>query len=231
MVLGVGVALGGPFVVVEGDARREHVNHGRAAVAERRLEDRQQLLLVSGERPRDERRAELDCQRTCIDRRQLVGNAVLGLRTEVCRRRELPLREPVAAVVFDDVDDWQVPAHQVHELPDADRARITVAAHADRQKLAIGEHGAGADRRHPAVHGVEAVGRAEKVRRALAGAANPRQLDHLPGIDAHLVERFDNALGNRVVPAPGTERRLAAAIGLDVEPDSIRLLWSVGCGG
>ncbi len=57
----------------------------------------------------------------------------------------------------------------------------------------------------------------------------PDSLMTLRGIDAHLVERFDDALGDGVVPAAGTERRLAAAIGLEVEPDAIRLLWSVRC--
>ena len=42
------------------------------------------------------------------------------------------------------------------------------------------------------------------------------------GIDAHLEERVDDALGDRVVPAPGAERRLAAAIAGDVEVDAVR---------
>ena len=36
---GVGVTLGGALMVVEGDAGREHVQHRRAAVTERRLQD------------------------------------------------------------------------------------------------------------------------------------------------------------------------------------------------
>src|SRR5256885_8050234 len=40
----------------------------------------------------------------------------------------------------------QVPAHQVHELADADGAGVAVAADADRDELLVGEHRAGADR-------------------------------------------------------------------------------------
>ena len=46
----VGVALGRALVVVERDAGRDDVEHHRAAVRERRLEQREQLLLVAGER-------------------------------------------------------------------------------------------------------------------------------------------------------------------------------------
>ena len=212
MILHVGVALRRAVVVVEGDARRDDVDHRRAAVRDRRLEHRQQLLLVAGERPRHERRAELDRQRAGVDRRQVVDDAVLGLRSEVGGRRELPFRQPVAAVVLDDVDERQVAPHQVHELADADRAGVAVAAHANREQLLVGQHRAGRDRRHPAVHGVEPVRRVQEIRRALARAADARQLDHALGVDAHLEERVDDALGDRVVPAPGAERRLAAAI-------------------
>ena len=145
---------------------------------------------------------------------------------EVGGRRELPLRQPVAAVVFDDVDDRQVAAHQVHELADADGARVAVAADADGDELLVRQHRAGADRRHAAVDGVEAVRAAQEIRRALARAADARQLDDLLGIDAHLVERVDDALGDGVVPASGAQRRLAALVDLRFEPDSIDLYWS-----
>ena len=225
MILRVGVALGRALVVVERDARRDDVEHHGAAMRERRLEQRQQLLLVARERARDERRAELDRQRARVDRRQVVDDAGLELRAEVRRRRELALGQAVAAVVLDDVDDRQVAAHQVHELADADRAGVAVAADADGDQLLVGQHRAGADRRHAAVDGVEAVRAAEEVRRALARAADARQLDDLLGIDAHLVERVDDALGDRVVAAAGAQRRLAALVDLRFEPDSIHFDW------
>src|SRR5262249_22613616 len=112
-----------------------------------------------------------------------------------------------------------------HELADPDRAGVAVAADADGDELLVRQHRAGPDRRHAAVDGVEAVRAAEEVRRALAGAADARQLHDLAGIDAHLVERVDDALGNRVMAAAGAERRLAALVDLGFEPDSIDFDW------
>src|SRR5262249_2254117 len=138
-------------------------------------------------------------------------------------RRELALGQAVAAVVFDDVDDRQVAPHQVHELADANRARVAVAADANRDQLLVREHRAGADRRHAAVDRVETGRPAEEVRRALARAADARQLDDLPRVDAHLEKRVDDAFRNRVVAAAGAQRRLAAFVDLRLEPDSIYL--------
>ena len=166
-------------------------------------------------------------QHAGVDRRQVVDHAVLERRPDVGGRRELPLGQAVAAVVLDDVDHRDVAAHHVHELADADRAGVAVAADADRDHLPVGEQGAGADRRHPAVHGVEAVRVAEEVGRALARAADARQLDHVPRMDAHLEERVDDALGDGVVAAAGAQRRLAAAIRLHLEPDAVLLLAGV----
>src|SRR4029077_5277859 len=109
-------------------------------------------------------------------------------------------------------NDRRVAGHWERDLADADRARIAVAADANRDQLVVREHGAGADRRHPAVDGVEPMRAAQKIRGALARAADPGQLDHLAGVDAHLVERFDDALRDRVVPAPGAKRRLPALV-------------------
>ena len=173
----------------------------------------------------DEGRAELDGQRAGVDRRQVVDDAGLQLGAEVRGRRELTLGQAVAAVVLDDVDDRQVAAHQVHELADADRAGVAVAADADRDQLVVGEHRAGADRRHAAVHGVEAVRAAEEIRRALARAADARQLDDLLGIDAHLVEGVDDALGDRVMAAAGAQRRLAALVDRRFETDAVHFDW------
>ena len=78
--------------------------------------------------------------------------------------------------------------------------------------FAIGQHRAGGHRRHAAVHGVEAVRAAQEVGRALARAADARQLDDALGLDAHLVEGVDDALGDGVVAAAGAERGLAAAV-------------------
>src|SRR5215468_5190763 len=41
-------ALGRASMIVEGDARRNHINEGSAAVLDRGLDDRNELLLVAG---------------------------------------------------------------------------------------------------------------------------------------------------------------------------------------
>src|ERR1051325_8900359 len=61
-------------------------------------------------------------------------------------------------------------------------------------------------RRHAAVHRVEAVRLVEEVRRALARTADARELDDLIRLHAEHEERVDDAFRDRVVPAPGAER-------------------------
>ena len=63
----------------------------------------------------------------------------------------------------------------------------------------------------------------QEVRRALAGAADTGQLDDLIRLNTEVEERIDDALGDRVVAAPGAERRLRAAICGRVEADDIDL--------
>src|SRR5262245_37701443 len=108
------------------------------------------------------------------------------------------------------------------ELADPDRARIAITADADGDQLLVGQHRPRANRRHPSVHSIEAVRSAQKVRGALARASDAGELDDLPGIDAHLVEGVDDALGNRVMAAAGAKRRLSAFVDLRLQADSIR---------
>src|SRR4029078_5370497 len=61
------------------------------------------------------------------------------------------------------------------------------------------------------------------VRRALAGAADARELDHLRRVNAHLVERIDDALRDRIVPAPGAQGGLPACVDQRFETDPIDL--------
>ena len=46
-------------------------------------------------------------------------------------------------------------------------------------------------------------------------------------MDAHLVERVDDALGDRIGPAPGAQRRLAASVDRVFESDAVGLLRDV----
>ncbi len=87
----------------------------------------------------------------------------------------------------------------------------------------LAEQRAGGDRRHAAVHAVEAVRAAHEVGRALGGAADAGELHHALGLDAHLVEGVDDALGDGVVAAAGAERGLAAAVVEDRQADAVGL--------
>src|SRR4029450_13888915 len=109
------------------------------------------------------------------------------------------------------------------ELADTDGPSVAVAADADGDEALIGQHRSGPDRRHTAVDGVEAVRPAQKVRRTLARATDARELDDLPGVDAHLEKGIDDSLGNRVVAAAGAESGLPALVGLGFQSDSIHL--------
>src|SRR5204862_4340863 len=51
-----------------------------------------------------------------------------------------------------------------------------------------------------------------------------RQLDDVLGMDPHLEEGVDDALGDGVVAAAGAQRGLAAAIRLQLEADAVLLL-------
>ena len=126
------------------------------------LQHGEQLLLVAGEGAADEGRAQLDGQRAGIDGGQVVDDAGLQLGADVGGGGELALGEAVHAVVFDDVDDGQVAAHQVDELADADGGGIAVAADAEGHHGVVGQQRAGCDRGHAAVDAVEGVRRLMK---------------------------------------------------------------------
>ena len=154
-------------MIVEGDARRDHVDQREALVMHGRLEQRHQLRLVAREAARDEGGAERDRQLHRIDRRLVVDLALLRRAADIGRSRELALGEPVDAVVLDHVDHVQVAADGVTELPEPDRQRVAVAGHADVGQVAVGGIGAGGDRRHAAMDGIEAVTAADEVGRGL----------------------------------------------------------------
>ena len=59
-------------MIVERHARADHVQQHRALMGDRRLQERDQLLGIAGERARDEVAPHLDRQGAEVDRRQLV---------------------------------------------------------------------------------------------------------------------------------------------------------------
>jgi hypothetical protein len=194
-------------MVVERHAGAHDVDERRAAVLDRRLDQRHELLLVAGEAAGDERRAQHQRELDEVDRLVAVDRAALRLGALVGGGRELALGEPVDAVVLDDVDHVDAAAHRVRELADADRRRIAVAGDAEVDEIAVGERRAGQHRGHPAVDAVEAVRLAEEVRRRLRRAADPRQLGHPVRRDRQVVEGLDDRRRDGVVAAAGAQRR------------------------
>ncbi|MBA7716506.1 hypothetical protein ES703_125579 [subsurface metagenome] len=200
-------ALGRAGVVVEGDAGADHVDEGRALVTDGGRDQRHQLRLVAGEAARHEGRAELQRDRDEIDRIVGVGDALLRLGAEVGGGRELALGQAVYAVVLDDVGHVDAAADRMRELAEADRGGVAVAGDAEINQVAVGEIGAGQDRRHAAVHRVEAVRIAEEVIRRLRGAADAGNLRHPVRLDRQLVARLDDRRRDGVVAAAGAQRR------------------------
>src|SRR5712672_122550 len=131
VVAHVVVALGRAGVVVERDARADDVNKGGAFVRNRRFDEGDELLLVARETSRDEGRALDQGERNGVHRRVRVHLPALCLRTLVRGRRELALGQPVYAVVLEDVGHVHAAAHDVRELPQADRRRVAVAGDAE----------------------------------------------------------------------------------------------------
>src|SRR5207244_9579766 len=104
---------------------------------------------------------------------------------------------------------------------EADRCGVAVARDAEVDQVPVGEVGAGEDRGHAAVHGVEAVRLAEEVVRGLGAAADAGELGDLMRLDGELVEGLDQRRRDRVVAASGAER---ADLALVVAPCEAELV-------
>ncbi len=223
-----GIALGRARVVVEGYARADDVEKRRAVMREGSLQKGHDLLRVTGEGPSHIGRAELDGETAQIDCGKVVHNARLERRAKIRGRGELAFREPVNAVVLDDVNDGEVPAQEVDELADPNRRRIAIAGDADGDEVAVRENSTGRNGRHAAVHGVETMALAQPIGRCFRRAANARELRHLMRLDAIFVEGFDELAADRVVPAAFAQRgRLSFVVHLR-EPQAVDLpfQWS-----
>ncbi len=163
-------------------------------------------------RARHEGRAELQRHRHQVDRAVVVHDAALRLGAAVGGRRELPLGEAVHAVVLDDVHHVDAAAQRMDELANPDRGGVAVARDADVDQVAVGEVGAGQDRRHAPVHRVEAVRVAEEIGRRLRRAADAGDLRDPMRLDRQLEARLDDRRGDRIVAAAGAQRRHRAFV-------------------
>ena len=210
-------ALGRAGMVVERNARADHVDEGRALVRDRRLDDRHQLVLVAGERAGDEAGAELQRHGHQIDGIVGVDDAALGFRAAVGGGRELALGQAVDAVVLHDIGHVDAAPQAMRELAEPDRGAVAVAGNAEINQIAVGEIGAGQHRRHAAVHRVEAVRIAEEIGRRLRRAADAGNLGHPMRLDRQFEAGLDDRGGDRIVAAAGAQRRdraLIVAVGI-----------------
>ena len=178
----------------------------KSVVRHGRLQDRHELLLVTGETARDERRAETESHGHGVDGRQHVRLALLRARANVGRGRHLALRESVDTVVLDDVDHLHVASDAVHEVTQADGQRVAITGDPDVGQFAVRGDRPGGDGDHPAVRGVEAVSSSHEVRGRLRGAADTAQLGDHVGWCREFPERVHDGCRDRVVTTAGTER-------------------------
>ena len=177
-------------MIVEGHAGADDVEDGRAVVAEGTFHERNDLFRIPGEGAGHIGRSELDRQPAEIDGGEIVDHARFELGAEVGGRRELTLREPVDPVVLDDIDDGEIPAEKVDELPDPDRSRVRRPPDTPTAtRLRFARTLPVRDRGHAPVNGVEAVALTQPVGRCLRGASNPRQLRDTVRLDSVFIEK------------------------------------------
>src|ERR1700693_3636188 len=119
----------------------------------------------------------------------------------------------------------------MHELAEANGCRITVAGNADAEQRPIAQQRAGCERGHSAVHSVEAVRESQKIRGGLRRAADAGKLGHAPGLNAQLIEAFDNPFGNGVVAASSAQGGLRAFVTYYLQTNTIDLLGRRRNGG
>ena len=126
----------------------------------------------------------------------------LRLDAELEGRRGLALRQPVDAVVVDDVQHVQVPAAGVHEVSAADSEPVAVAAETEDLELRIRELNPGRVRERPAVQRVDPV-RLHIVDR-LRGTPDPRDDRDAVGLHLELGQGHLDRPQDAEVPAPWT---------------------------
>ncbi len=150
-----------PLLRVQVVVRRaglQDIEEGVPFVLDPRLDRRDEMLdvvrVAAADPCRAGREGEPDRVDGLVDVRMGQG---LRLDAELQGRRGLALRQPVDAVVVDDVQHVQVPAAGVHEVSAADSEPVAVAAQAEDLQLRIRELHPGRVRERPAVQRVDPV--------------------------------------------------------------------------
>src|SRR5205823_14270339 len=108
-------------------------------VADRGLDQRNELGLVAGEASRHEAGAKLQRDADQVDGVVAISDAALGLRATVGGGRELTLGQAVDAVVLDDIGHVDAAPDRMGELAETNRGAVTVAGHAEIDQIAVGE--------------------------------------------------------------------------------------------
>src|ERR1044072_4266694 len=193
--------------VVEDVAVLVDLDEADALVLGRRLDYRIETLHVDVDGAPDKGR--LACYRQRERRDGVVDDAHrrrFRLLPELTRRRILPLRHTVAAVVEEDDIEVEVAPERVHEVVAADGETVAVARHDPHAQLRVGSLDAGADGRGAPVNRVEAVD--VHVVGEARGAANPRDKDNLLARDAEVGHHLLDAVEDGVVATARTPTHL-----------------------
>src|SRR5216110_2484873 len=118
-------------MVVEGDARADHIKKRRTLVSKSGFKKSDHLPGIACEGAAYKVAAEFDSQGANVDGGKVVDDSAFCFRAQVRSCRELSPGQAVHAVVLYDVDHWNIAPQQVNELTHTDRSRVAVATDAD----------------------------------------------------------------------------------------------------
>ena len=200
------VALGRTSVVIEGDARTDHVDESRSLMAKRALDQRHELVLVARKTAGHIRSTQLQRQRHQVDGCIGVQHALLALRALVCGGRKLAFCQAIHAVVLNNISNIQATPHGMSELANTDGRRVAVTRNTNERQLAVRQRSARRHRRHAPVYGVETMGSAEEVVGRLRRAPNARHLRHAVRLDIQFIESLNDGGADGVVATARTKR-------------------------
>src|SRR6185437_11610099 len=120
---------------------------------------------------------------------------------------ELALGEAIHAVILGDIDHVDAAADAMDELAKPDRSGIAIARHAQIDQILVGEIGARQDRRHAAMHRIEAVALAQEIGRRRGRTADARQFGHPVRLNGEFETGGDDGGRDRVMAATGAKGR------------------------
>ena len=141
-------------------------------MANSRLNQWHQLLLVARKTPAHKGGAYFDGQSRQVDRRIEINVTLFIFCSGVHGRGILTFGQAVTSIILDDVGHVEVASDHVGELTQTNRRSITVTGNTNVRELSVGQICPGCYRGHSTMHAVKAVGAREKIGRSLGRAAN-----------------------------------------------------------